>query len=225
MITVAYTWWAAVLRGSAALALALIIAVQTHRSPATAALLFGTYALVDGVIAIGGVLAAGLGRCGGLLLTEGLTGITIGLASIYEPHTPPFTTPLLMIVWALVIGGAEIFTGDQVHSDLPNVRERLHFLHRRLLRRTLAPNLTYLLSGVIALTFALSLAAVPMFRTTLAIPVLGLFAALFGYLHLCVGLILGLYVVEQASQRVAAPTVQRDLRASPASPASPERAL
>lgn len=214
MSTVAYTWWAAVLRGTAALVLALIIAVQAHISQATAPLLFGAYVLVDGVIAVGGVLAAGLGRCGGLLLTEGLTGITIGMASVFEPHTLPFTTPLLMIVWALVIGGAEIFAGNHVDCELPDVRERL-LLHSRLRRRTLAPSSAYLLSGAFALTFAVSLAVLPMFRTTLAIPVLGLFAASFGYLHLCAGLILGLYVVEQASHRVAAPAVQRDLRASP----------
>ncbi|HEV8190896.1 MAG TPA: hypothetical protein VGP82_05360 [Ktedonobacterales bacterium] len=213
MITVARTWWAAVLRGAAALALALIVVVYAHGPATGAPLLFGTYVLVDGLIAVGGVLAAGLGRHGALLLTEGLTGITIGMASIYEPHAMPFTTPLFMIAWALVIGSAEIFTGGQIGQEMPNFRESPP-LDRRLRRRTLAPNRAYLLSGAIALAFAVALAVVPIFRTTLAIPLLGLFAASFGYLHLCAGLILGLHVVERSSYEVVTAAVEGDLGAT-----------
>jgi uncharacterized membrane protein HdeD (DUF308 family) len=213
MITVAHTWWAAMLRGAAALALALIVAVHVHDPATGAPLLFGMYALVDGVIAMGGVLAAGLGRCGALLLTEGLAGITIGMASIYEPHAAPLTTPLFMTAWAVVIGGAEIFTGGQVGCEMRNFRDS-SLLDKRLLQRTLAPNRAYRLSGAVALAFAVALAVVPIFRTTLAIPLLGLFAASFGYLHLCVGLILGLHVMEQSSFEGVVPTMQSDLGAT-----------
>lgn len=213
MITVAHTWWAALLRGAAALALALVVVLQAHGLAAMAPLLFGTYVLVDGIIAVGGVLAAGLGRCGALLLTEGLTGITIGMASIYESqHAAHFTTPLFMIVWALVIGGAEIFAGGQVSYEMANFRES-QLLDQRLLRRALAPNRAYLLSGAVALVFAVTLAVVPSFRAALAIPLLGLFAAAFGYLHLCAGLILGLHVVEQSAYEGVVPAMQGELGA------------
>jgi uncharacterized membrane protein HdeD (DUF308 family) len=193
MITVTDAWWATMMRGAAALTLALIVAVQAHVATAMAPILFGTYVLVDGIIAAGGMIAAGLGKCGVLLLIEGLTGITLGMASIYESHAMSFALPLFMIIWALVIGGSEMFTGGQVGSEMPNFRER------RRLRRTLTPSRTYLLSGALTLSLAIALAVVPIFRTILAIPLLGLFAASFGYLHLCSGLILGLRVVEQAS--------------------------
>ncbi len=193
MITVTDLWWAVVMRGAAAVALALIVAVQAQVATAMALILFGTYVLVDGIIAAGGMVAAGLGKCGVLLLIEGLTGITLGIASIYESHAVSFALPLFMIIWALVIGGSEVFSGGQISSEMPNFRER-----RRLLR-TLAPSRTYLLSGALPLSLAIALAVAPNFRTTLAIPLLGLFAASFGYLHLCFGLILGLRVVERSS--------------------------
>jgi uncharacterized membrane protein HdeD (DUF308 family) len=198
MTPMAYTWWAVALRGAAALALGVLIAVQTHVMAAQLPLLFGGYVLVDGALATGAVIAVGVCRCGALLLAEALSGVALGLASIYAPYATPFTTPVYMITWALMIGGAEVFAGGQVVGVLDDLRER-RFLDRRLRRRALAPSYAYQLAGVFALAFAVALAVGPTFQAASVIVLLGLFAAAFGYLHLCVGLNLGLYVVGQSA--------------------------
>src|SRR5690242_15258268 len=116
MTPMANAWWSVTLRGAAALAAALLIAVQRQISAAQLPLLFGAYAIVDGALAIGGVIATGQCVCGALLLVQGLAGVTLGLASIYSPHA----AALYMIAWALVIGSAEVFAGNHVGRTLAN---------------------------------------------------------------------------------------------------------
>jgi len=183
------------LRGAAALAVAMFIAIQRQVSATQLPLLFGAYALVDGVIATAGVIATGLCMCGALLLFQGVSGITLGMASLFDPHA----APLYMIVWALLIGCAEVFAGSHVGPMLTTARES-RSIGQRLSRRASAPSYTYQLAGAVALTLALALAIGPMGEVAREVVLLGLFAAVFGYLHFCVGLNLGLYVVEQSSE-------------------------
>lgn len=200
MTPVANAWWAVTLRGAAALALAVFVAVRMQISAAQLSLFFGAYALVDGVIATGAVIATGLCACGALLLIQGLSSVTLGMASIYAPQA----APLYMIAWALVIGSTEIFAGNQVECVLTDLRESRSF-GQRLSRHASTPSYAYQLAGAIALAFAGALAVGPTFQAAKVIVLLGLFAAIFGYLHFCVGLNLGLYVVEQTSSEALVP--------------------
>src|SRR6185437_11816015 len=118
MVAFSRTWWVAMMRGVAALIIALFVLVQPHISMKMATVALGAYILADSVIIVCGVvlgvIAAGLGVCGALLLAEILVGMTVALASLSETRTAHYNVhaaQVPIIAWALVIGLAEVWTG------------------------------------------------------------------------------------------------------------------
>ncbi len=193
MIAVVHVWWVATMRGVAALTVALIVLLQSHASMTMVTAALGAYILADSVIALLGALMVGFGVCGALLLTEGLVGIMAAMASLSESHTAPHNihaAQLPMIAWALVIGTVEAYIGVRVGLELSAFwrSRRDDNLPRRYL---LPPARACLLSGAIAVAFAVSLLALPMASAGIAVPVIGLFAAALAYLRLRGGLTLG----------------------------------
>ena len=76
-------WWALALRGILAILFAIIAFVWPASAAAALILVFGAYALVDGIFALIAALRAARhhGRSGGLLL-EGILNLLIGIALI-----------------------------------------------------------------------------------------------------------------------------------------------
>jgi uncharacterized membrane protein HdeD (DUF308 family) len=199
MIALIHAWWVAMMRGIAALTIALVVLLQpqSHVSMSLVTTALGAYILVDSVIALSGVIVLGLGVCGMLLLTESLVGLIVATASLSEaPHTALHTIHAAqapLIVWAFMIGIAEAYTGIRIG------RERPAFQRNPLYNNWTAwsPGRASLLAGVVAVTFALALLALPMTSAGIAVPVIGLFAAALGYLRIGGGLTLGALRLER----------------------------
>lgn len=198
MVAFARAWWVAMMRGVAALTIALFVLVQPHISMTRATVALGAYILADSVIIVFGVvcgaIAAGLGMCGALLLMESFVGMTVALASLFEIRSAPYNVhaaQVPIIAWALVIGIAEVWTGIQIGQGTPTLPETQHASGQPA-QASFAPERAYLLAGAVALAFAVALFALPMTSAGLAIPILGLFTAAFGYLHLRGGVALGI---------------------------------
>lgn len=105
-------WWVLALRGVAAILFALIAFFWPGITAAALVLLFGIYALFDGVFA----LAAGLrlasrhGRSGPLLL-EGFLNIVIAIVIFAWPAAALVALVYLIAIWAIVSGIALIAAG------------------------------------------------------------------------------------------------------------------
>jgi uncharacterized membrane protein HdeD (DUF308 family) len=101
-------WWAVSLRGLAGILFGIITFFAPAISLAALVLLFGAYALVDGVLAIvSAVRRRGADRWW-LLLLEGLVGIAAGVLTFLWPAITAIALLYVIAAWALVTGVFEI---------------------------------------------------------------------------------------------------------------------
>ena len=89
VIVLARNWWALALRGLFAVLFGITAFALPGITLGALVLLYGAYALVDGVFAI---TAALVGRTEGVpwwaLLVEGLFGIAVGVLTMFWPGSP-----------------------------------------------------------------------------------------------------------------------------------------
>ena len=105
-------WWALALRGVAAILFALIAFFLPVVTAAALILLFGAYALVDGVFALiaGLRLARQHGRSAPLLL-EGVLNVLVGVVIFIWPGPALVAIVYLIAIWAVITGIALIAAG------------------------------------------------------------------------------------------------------------------
>ena len=105
-------WWALALSGIAAILFGLIAIFWPGITAAALVLLFGIYALLDGVFALvaGLRLASRHGRSGPLLL-EGVLNIVIALVIFAWPAAALVALVYLIAVWAVITGVALLVAG------------------------------------------------------------------------------------------------------------------
>jgi len=124
VIALTHAWWVAMIRGIAAITIALIVLLQSqsHVSMTMVTAALGAYILIDGIVALSGGIAVGLGLCGVLLLAEGLVGVTIAAISLSDIRTAPHNihvAEIPMVAWAGVMGIAEVYIGARFGRELP----------------------------------------------------------------------------------------------------------
>jgi uncharacterized membrane protein HdeD (DUF308 family) len=101
-------WWAVSLRGLAGILFGIITFFAPAISLAALVLLFGAYALVDGVLTIvTAVRRRGADRWW-LFLLEGLVGIAAGVLTFMWPVITAIALLYVIAAWALVTGAFEI---------------------------------------------------------------------------------------------------------------------
>ena len=98
-------WWALALRGIVALVFAIIAFFWPGITAAALVLLFGFYALIDGIFALVAGLRAARhhGRSGGLLL-EGILNIVVAFVVFAMPGPALVALIYLIALWAVVSG-------------------------------------------------------------------------------------------------------------------------
>ena len=112
-------WWALALRGAIAILFGLAALLRPGIALEALILLFGAYALVDGVFSIVGVFG---GTRGGtprwLLLIEGIAGIVAGLIAFILPGLTAILLLYLIAVWAIVKGISEIAMAIRLRREI-----------------------------------------------------------------------------------------------------------
>jgi uncharacterized membrane protein HdeD (DUF308 family) len=106
-------WWALALRGVVAILFALIAIYSPGITGLALILLFGAYALIDGVFALVAALRDGgvhHDRSGGFLL-EGVLDLIIAAICLIWPGTALVALVYLIALWAIVTGIALIAAG------------------------------------------------------------------------------------------------------------------
>jgi len=113
-------WWAVVLRGVAGILFGMLAFVMPVATLAALVLLFGAYALVDGIF---NIVAAATGRGGWpwwALLLAGLVGVGAGLVTFLWPGLTALTLTYLIGVWAVAIGVLEIVAAIRLRKAIAN---------------------------------------------------------------------------------------------------------
>jgi uncharacterized membrane protein HdeD (DUF308 family) len=112
-------WWALAIRGAIAIIFGLAALLRPDIALDALILLFGAYALVDGVFAIVGVFG---GTRGGtprwLLLIEGIAGILAGLIAFVLPGLTAVVFLYLIAAWAVITGISEIATAIRLRQEI-----------------------------------------------------------------------------------------------------------
>lgn len=162
-------WWALVLRGIAAIVLAIVTFVIPGITIAFLVTVFGIYALIDGALAIFSTIRAVQGhRRWGAFLLEGLIGIAFGLFAILAPVAAAGVFVSVLAFWAILTGIAEIFAA---------IRLRKHIKGELLLA----------LTGVLSILVGVILFAQPIAGAIFFVYVLAGYGLIFGILLISLG--------------------------------------
>jgi|KBSSwiStaDraftv2_1062776.scaffolds.fasta_scaffold605724_2 uncharacterized membrane protein HdeD (DUF308 family) len=150
-------WWVVLLRGIVAIAFGFLAFAWPGVTMATLVLLFGSYALVDGIFSL---LTAIGGRRHSedrwLLGLEGIVGVWAGVVILRAPELTTVALVFFISIWAMVTGFLRIAAAIR-------------------LRREISGEMWLALSGVVAILFALMLFMWP------AVGALGLVWLIAGY--------------------------------------------
>ena len=115
-------WWAVALRGVAAVAFGILAIIWPDVTLGVLVLLFGAYALADGVITLTTALFGGSlgGRRRGWLVLEGVLGIVVGLSTFAWPDITTVALLWLIAAWAIGTGVLELGTAVALRRELTN---------------------------------------------------------------------------------------------------------
>jgi uncharacterized membrane protein HdeD (DUF308 family) len=157
-------WWVLLLRGLLAILFGILAFAWPGVTLASLVLLFGVYALVDGVSAV----VSALGRRGEqehwwVLLLEGLVGIGAGLLTLFAPGVTAVVLLLYVAVWAIATGVLEIVAAIR-------------------LRKEIEGEWLMALSGVASVVFGVLLMARPGAGALAVLWLIGAYALVFGVL-------------------------------------------
>jgi uncharacterized membrane protein HdeD (DUF308 family) len=165
-------WWVVVSRGVIALIFGIFALVWPHITVLALVILFGAYALVDGIMAL--VAAARGIRRGrpasrGWLVVEGIAGVVIGIITFVWPAETALVLLWLIAAWAIVTGILEIMAAIR-------------------LRRVIEGEWLLALGGLLSVVFGVVIAVWPGAGALAVIFVIGAYAVIFGALLIGLGL-------------------------------------
>jgi uncharacterized membrane protein HdeD (DUF308 family) len=163
-------WWAIALRALAAILLGIIAIFMPGPTLAAIVIVFGIYAIIDGVLAI---VAAVRGfrkkeRWWPMLL-EGLVGIAAGAIAIFWPGIGALALTYLVAAWALVTGAFEIAAAIR-------------------LRKVISGEWLLLIAGLLSIVLAVLVALYPGTGALLLVWWLGAYAFAYGVVSLVLAL-------------------------------------
>ena len=168
--SLARNWWALVIRGVAGVLFGIGALVWPPAAVAALVLLFGAYALVDGIFNIvAAVHAPREGRRWGWLTFSGLIGIATGLITFFFPGITALALVVLIASWSVVTGVAEIVAA---------IRLRKQIRHEWL----------WILSGLLSVAFGVLLLVLPAAGAVALAVWIGAYMLVFGALLIGFGL-------------------------------------
>ncbi len=157
----ARNWWIIMLRGVAAVVFGLLAFVWPVITLFVLILMYGTFALFDGVLSIAAAVRGGGARW--WLLLVGLLGIVVGAVTLAWPGVTGFVLLLFIAGWSIASGILQIVGGVRLRKEIANE----WFL---------------IASGVLSVLFGLLLAAFPGAGALGLVLAIGAFAVVYGVL-------------------------------------------
>lgn len=159
----AKNWWALLLRGIAAIVFGVLAFAWPGITILSLVILYGAYALVDGVLAIIAAIGGGTPAPRWWLAIVGIVGILAGIAAFLFPGLVTLYLLLFIGAWAIVSGVFEIIGAVRLRKEIDN--EWMLILH-----------------GVLTVLFGVLLIAMPGTGALALIWVIGAYAIAAGVL-------------------------------------------
>jgi uncharacterized membrane protein HdeD (DUF308 family) len=113
-------WWTLLLRGMAAVLFGLFALVWPGITLAVLVIIYGAYALVDGIFTIIAGFRSVDGRRRALLLAEGIIGIIAGLIALAWPGITAVALLYIISLWAILGGLLRIVTAILLRREIQN---------------------------------------------------------------------------------------------------------
>jgi uncharacterized membrane protein HdeD (DUF308 family) len=161
----AKNWWLLLLRGIAAIIFGILAFAWPGITLLSLVILYGAYALVDGVLSI----AAAIGGGGGAatprwwLIVVGLLGIAAGLMTFFWPQITALVLLMFIGAWALIHGVFEIIGAIRLRKEIDN-------------------EWMLILSGALSVLFGAAMLIMPGAGALALIWVIGAYSIIFGIL-------------------------------------------
>jgi uncharacterized membrane protein HdeD (DUF308 family) len=112
-------WWLLTLRGLAAIAFAIITFVAPLASLFALVLVFGAYALVDGILYLAlAVRGARRSERWGWFVFAGISGILAGILTFVWPGISALALLFVIAAWAMATGVAAIFAAVRLRKQI-----------------------------------------------------------------------------------------------------------
>lgn len=164
MKSLAENWWAIALRGVAAIIFGLLTFILPGLSLVALILLFGAYAIVEGIFnVIAAVRRRPIEGSRWLLLLEGLVSIAAGIVTFALPGLTALVLLYVIAAWAMVTGVLEIIAAVRV-------------------RKQIAGEFWLILSGALSIVFGALLMIAPGAGALALVLWIGAYAVVFGAL-------------------------------------------
>jgi uncharacterized membrane protein HdeD (DUF308 family) len=164
-------WWSVALRGVLAVAFGVVAWIWPDITLHALVLLYGFYALVDGLLALAALLVGGslVRDRRGWLIVEGVAGIAAGVIAFLWPGITALVLLYLIAAWAIATGVLEVAVAIW-------------------LRRELRGEWLLALGGVVSVVFGVLLFIRPGEGAIAIVWLIGLFAIVFGVALIGLGL-------------------------------------
>jgi uncharacterized membrane protein HdeD (DUF308 family) len=112
-------WWAIALRGVVAIAFGVLAFLWPGLTLYALVILFGAFAIVDGVLALVGAFRRREGRRPDFfLIIGGLAGIAAGIIAFVLPGLSALALLYVIAAWAIVTGIAEVVAAYQLREEI-----------------------------------------------------------------------------------------------------------
>ena len=169
METLARNWWALVLRGIAGVIFGVLTFINPGMTLAVLIVLFGAYAIVDGVFNLVAAVSGRTGQPWWHLVLEGIVSIAAGVIAFAWPGLTALALLWVIAGWAIITGVLEIVAAIRLRKHIDN-------------------EWWLVLSGVASVVFGGLLIVAPVAGALAVTLWIGAYAVVFGALMIALGL-------------------------------------
>lgn len=111
-------WWAVALRGAIAIIFGVLALFWPGITVAVLVIMFGAYALVDGIFALVSAFSGKNKESRGLMALLGVLGILFGIVALVWPGVTALALVFLIGGWAVVTGITEIVAAIRLRKEI-----------------------------------------------------------------------------------------------------------
>jgi len=163
-------WWLLVLRGVCAVLFGVLAIVSPGATGEVLVLLFGAFALANGIFTLGLAIRAPKGIPGtGTLVLLGVLGVAAGVLTFFYPGITALSLLSVIAFWAIFTGIFEIVAAIKLRKELSN-------------------EWMLILGGVLSVVFGVLLIAMPNAGALSIVWLIGAYAIAFGVMLLAIAL-------------------------------------